>query len=308
MKLRTNRVIMMITALGLALLLWYRVGAEERTEMVVSVPLEYRNIPKGYEILSTGDLVTRVNVWIRGNTANIKDLQPSEISVWLDLRNTKSGQVAYEISTDNVQLPYGLAVLRISPASINLNIEKIVRKMVQVQPYLTGSPAEGFAVSQSSVVPPQVEIVGPKSAVDSVRQAFTDPINVSGMKGTYVLNARVNVNNASARLGSTREVRVSLRIAEILDVRSFGHVRLTIEHVPHGSNVRYNPKVVKVDLQAPKALLEELDPKTIRAVLDLKGFEPGVYELTPTVVVDVPEKDKIGVAEVTPLRIHVRIS
>jgi hypothetical protein len=150
-----------------------------------------------------------------------------------------------------------------------------------------------------------VEIIGPLSAVSSVRQVVTDSIDVSSIRGDRVEMVSIGAENNSVRLGQNKQVTVSVRVSEIQDL-------LTIRNIPvvvTGSNrtVKFNPKIVRADLQAPKRLLGQITEKEIQAVVEVKNLNPGEYELTPDIVFTKPELNKITVTDIVPDRIHVRI-
>jgi YbbR-like protein len=300
-----SRIILISGSVFAAILLWVWVGAQERSEIIVNVPLQYRNLPKGYEFSGVDNLLTNVNVWVRGTTTTIKNLRPEQISAWVDLQAAKAGDKIFELSSDNVLVPYGFTVLRISPSQIKLKLEETVRRTVPVVPRLEGEPQMGYAVTETTVTPDRVEIVGPLSAVSSVRQVVTDSIDVSSIHGDRVEMVSIGAENNAVRLGQNKQVTVSVRVSEIQDL-------LTVRNIPvivTGSNraVKFNPKVVRVDLQAPKRLLGRITEKEIQAVLELKDLNPGEYELTPDIVFTKPELNKITVMDIVPDRIHVRI-
>lgn len=303
MKPRTQNVLLTAVSVGLAVLLWFQVSEEERSEIILSIPLEYRNLPKGFEILSDGGLLTTVNVWVRGTTATIKTLQPREVRAWVDLTGAGPGDRIFEMSSTNVQVPYDFAVLRISPSQIRLRIEEIVTRRVPVIPQLEGKPPEGTALVGTFVTPPEVEIVGPKSAVDSIKRVITDSIDLSSINGDFTRKVNAGVENSAVRLGKTKEVVVSLRVSVIKDMLTLRHVALSVE----GSKgtVRFLPKVIRVELQATKPMLKKVIPAEVRAVVDVKGLKPGVYELTPKIV-GFDDKN-VSVTTVDPVRVHVEI-
>ena len=163
----------------------------------------------------------------------------------------------------------------------------------------------GYAVTETTVTPDRVEIIGPLSAVSSVRQVVTDSIDVSSIRGDRVEMVSIGAENNAVRLGQDKQVTVSVRVSETVDL-------LTVRNIPvvvTGSTraVKFNPKVVRVDLQAPKRLLGAVSEKEIQAVVELKGLNPGEYELTPDVVFAKPELNKITIMDIIPDRIHVRI-
>jgi YbbR-like protein len=305
MKLPGSRVLLISASIFASILLWFWVGAQERSEIIVNVPLQYRNLPKGMEFSGVDNLLTNVNVWVRGTTTTIKNLRPDQISAWVDLQNAKAGDKIFELSSDNVLVPYGFSVLRISPPQVKLKMEETVRRTVPVVPRLEGEPPLGYAVAHTTVTPDKVEVVGPLSAVGSVRQVVTDSIDVSSIRGDRVEVVNLGVENNAVRLGGSKQVTVYLRVSEVQDLLTIRNV--VVVTAGNTRPVKFNPKLVRVDLQAPKRLLGEITEKEIQAVLELQGLNPGEYELTPDIVFAKPEHNKITITDVVPDRIHVRI-
>ncbi len=305
MKIPANNMVLMIGSAILSILLWMWVGAEERSEVIVTVPLEFRNLPRAYEITSEGQLLSEVNLWIKGNTALIRNLRPQEITAWLDLQDTNPGQRIFELSPESVRVPYGFSVLRISPSQVNLTIEETVRKKVQVFPKLLGESPEGFAVNETIISPQQVEIIGPRSQVNLVRQVTTDSIDITSIKQNHTERVKVGTANSQVRLGNVKEVTVSLQISEIEDLFTLRQVPIIHSDTKRG--VQFNPKTVRIEVQAPKRMMPDLLRARATAVLDLQGLTPGVYELTPRIEFPVDTKGRVSVKGINPARIHVRI-
>ena len=305
MRIPVNQVILIGASIGLSFLLWLWVGAQERSEIVVSVPLEYRNLPRGLEIFPAKDLVTTVNVWVTGTTNTVKNLRPNEISAWIDLANTRAGLRNFEIGPDQVRGPYGFSVIRITPSRISLRLEEAVSRMVPVSVQLDGEPALGYRVAETSVRPSEVEIRGPQSAVASVRHAITDTVDVSRIQGVHSETVNIGVENSLVRLVRTTSVQVTVNVSEIKDVFT---LRLPITLGETKAQVRYNPKTVRLELLGPKTFLSAFKDHQIQVMLDVSGLQPGVYELTPRVVLDQDAQKKVTVKDISPPRIHVRIS
>ena len=137
MKLPSNNIVLMIGSAILSILLWMWVGAEERSEVIVSVPVEFRNLPRAYEITSEEELVSKVNLRAKGSTASIRNLKPQEITAWIDLQDTTPGQRNFEDNSESVRVPYGFNSSRISPSG--LNIEETVHRKVDVMPRIIGA-------------------------------------------------------------------------------------------------------------------------------------------------------------------------
>lgn len=305
MRIPSGNLVLMIGSALLATLLWLWVGAQASSEVIVSTPLEYRNLPKTFEFSSDGPLLSAINVSVRGNTTIVKNLRPQDISAWIDLAGTTAGARNFELTSNNVHLPYGLSVLRISPSRVHLRIEEVIHRFAPVAPHLEGEPPEGFAVTQMTVVPPQVEVIGPRSAVIGVKNVTTDSIDISATRGAHTEKVNVGVDNSSVRLGSIKKVTVSLMIAEIKDHITLRRIPVTVEGTKR--TVKYNPRVVRIDLEAPKQWLTKISEDQVSVSLDLAGMAPGMYELTPRIVIQDAESRNISVRSVIPERIHVRI-
>lgn len=305
MKPGRTELLLMLASFGLALFFWYWVGGQERSEVIVSVPLEYRNLPKNLEILSDDSLVSKVNVWVKGTTATVKNLAPQEVSVWVDLDKTTAGERIFELNTENVKLPYGFSVLRISPSQLKVSVEEVVRRKVAVLPRLEGVAPAGYAIKKTIVSPPEVEIVGPQSEVSKVRHVITDSIDVSVMKSDTAKTVNVGVESNIVRLGHDKTVVVTLYVGEIEDMMTLRHIPVTITNAK--GVARTNPKTVRVDLQAPKRLLTLATEENTAAILDVKELKPGLYELTPRIEFAPETAGKITVVEIIPERIKVRI-
>ncbi len=74
-----------------------------------------------------------------------------------------------------------------------------------------------------------------------------------------------------------------------------------------GGEVRFNPKTVRIEVVAPKRLFAQLSQEKFQVEIDVAGLKPGVYELTPRVVLNPEYQNTVSIKEVIPERIHVRI-
>ena len=181
-------------AAGLATGLWAIVAVESISEISISVPLEFRNIPVRSEIVGESGNTTVVR--LRGPSRLVRNILPADVSATIDLSTIGSGDRVISLSAQNVTTPFGIDVVNVTPATIRLRVEPTAAKSVPVEPVLSGRPAEGFRVSQSKVSPPMAEITGPQNTIKNLQTIQTAPINIKGKKETFVARADLKIGRA----------------------------------------------------------------------------------------------------------------
>ena len=81
-----------------------------------------------------------------------------------------------------IQVPFGFRVVKITPSLLTLNLERTQRKTIPVRPRVIGRPAPGFEVAEIASDPAEVRVAGPRSRVQEIESAFTEPVSVEGAR------------------------------------------------------------------------------------------------------------------------------
>ncbi len=196
-----------VLALVFALTLWFFVTLKGQSEITIEVPLEYKNIPAGFEI--TKKDVSTVNIAVQGQERIVKNLNQKDISIYIDMSNAKEGEGVYYLRKEDIRIPPILTVNEVSPASAKVILEKTVGKRVVIKPLITGTPLEGYYVKGLSVSPPAVEIVGAQSLIQKMTSIKTDLIDVSNKNASFEENVRISFEGKNIK--AQRE-RVTVRI------------------------------------------------------------------------------------------------
>ena len=200
-----------LVSLGLATVLWFVIAGEKTSEMGLSVPVELKNFPKDLEL--TGDAVNAVEVRLRASPSIIQSLGPQEVSAHVDLSGVVEGEHIVNLTADSIRLPFGVKVVRINPSTLTLNLERTVQKMVPVRARLLGRPAPGYEVAEVTTSPPEVRVTGPKSRVQEVEGAFTEPVSVEAAQSDVAENVNLGVEDPLLRIQGSSRVRVTARIS-----------------------------------------------------------------------------------------------
>jgi YbbR domain-containing protein len=197
-------------SVGVAVLLWMVVSGEAQVERGLRVPLELQQMPSGLELQS--ELPALVDVRVRGGSTTLSRVAAGDIVTVLDVHTARPGQRLFQLTPEQVRVPFGVQVLQISPASVVMVFETTATKVVPVVPSVEGTPAAGFVVGNKTIDPQTVEVTGPASAVRNVAAATTEPVSVAGAR--EAVNDRVTVGffDPTLRLKDPRPAVVHVEI------------------------------------------------------------------------------------------------
>jgi YbbR domain-containing protein len=206
----TENWILKLVSLTFAVTLWFFVMGERKLEVGYSVPLEYENIPRG--LMIANEVPTLVDVRVNGPRTVLMSLHPTDITISVDLKGLPAGISSFKRLEERLDLPSSVKVTRLSPSFVDVKLERIRQKKVPVVPSLSGTPAEGFTVTDVSVTPSRVTVEGAESEMKDISQIFTESVDVEGVKESFTLMVPLNYQGKYTSLQDhqTAEVRVKI--------------------------------------------------------------------------------------------------
>lgn len=186
----TTNIWLKLASLIMAVALWFFVILSGRSEVIMDVPVNFKNIPDKFEIV---DYPKTISITIEGQERLLKYLKPDEIDAVLDISDAKAGRSFYTISKKNIKLPKSFLVTAINPESFSLTIERQLKKAVSVKPHIVGAPEKGYKITAIKVEPGTVILEGPESAVLKIDVVRTEPIDINGINSNLVYKANLNL-------------------------------------------------------------------------------------------------------------------
>ncbi|MGQ0542482.1 MAG: CdaR family protein [Blastocatellia bacterium] len=213
---------MKLIALGITLALWLGVTG-------LSTPSKEtkRNIPLDLRIsentVVTNSPIESVDVVVSGDKRRVGQINPSSLSVTLDLTDVPPGDRIINLNPENVsvELPTGVKLEEVQPNKIAIRLEAVEEKEISVKIETAGEIQDGFELYGKSVLPVKVLVRGPANFVRSLTSVSTDKIDLSGRNGDFVAKqVRLNLSNPNATLLET-VVDVTFRIGEKRSERMF---------------------------------------------------------------------------------------
>lgn len=269
MKLPLDNLALKAASMALAAMLWYVIAGAKTSEMGLTVPVELQNFPSDLEL--TGELADAVEVRLRATPGIIQHIGAGDVSAHIDLAGVGEGEHVVHLSASSIRVPFGVTVVRVNPSTIVLDIERTLQKTVPVRPRLAGRPTPGYEVAEVASQPAEVRLAGPKSRVQEVESAFTEPISVEGARAPVSDTVNIGLDDPLLRLIGASRVVVTAQVREVSDTRDFPGLEIEVR----GGPATVQPLKVDVVLAGPTAALQAMARGQVRPYVDLTQSPAG---------------------------------
>lgn len=267
-------------SLAFAIMLWFFVVGEEKAEITLSIPVELVNIPSN--LVVANDIPSTINVRVYGPRSLIRAVATQGISRVIDLKGSIPGKILVHITPDSIPLPAGIRVLRINPQNIEIVLDHVLRKRVQVKPVVIGKPNKDFRVVSTVVTPSELLVVGPEKELITLKALKTLPVDIEGATSTIEQTVALDLDNLHISPVDSGTVKVTVQIAPIIGKRRITHIPVLTRG---DKKLRFWPKVVSALLEGPKVGLRRLEPRDILVEIDSRTLEPGRHKVSPEITI-----------------------
>jgi YbbR domain-containing protein len=165
MKLKLSNIVAFVASLAIALVLWLNVQplSQPGKERELQVKLETRDLPANMIVVQPPESVI---VFATGSSEDLDRLDSREVQAFINLESARVGVEDYEVQVTG---PLGRRIqLRARRPQLRLDIERVARDERQVTLSLSGVPPAEYVYDGATMVPSQVAISGPESAIARV--------------------------------------------------------------------------------------------------------------------------------------------
>jgi YbbR domain-containing protein len=220
--------------------------------------------------------------------------QVNEVVAEVFLRGAKSTvKRVVELSARNEQGDT-ITGLNITPQRVTVEVpvdQRFGYKDVSVRAVVSGQVASGYWISNITVTPSTVTLVGSPSVLSNLAgYVETLPVDVQGTTAEVTERVALNLpTGASAVLAGSdasaepNSVLVTVNVAAIEGGKTVRRA-VTIQGLAADLSAVSSPSVVDVILSGPLPRLQALKLNEVRVILDLYGLEPGTHKIVPSVV------------------------
>jgi diadenylate cyclase len=161
-KRRWPHVFEFSVSLGVAIVFWSTVIATqgELRERGFFVPVEFVT-PRHLSLV--GEKPTTVKLHLTGPKAELDTINPSQLSIRIDLSEAMPGEQTLVVAEEDVKLPKRVRLLDTEPSDFVVSLVEIVEKEVMVKPQLVGKLRPDLKIKSLDVNPQAVKVLAPVS-------------------------------------------------------------------------------------------------------------------------------------------------
>jgi uncharacterized protein (TIGR00159 family) len=181
-----------IISVALAFFFWSTVivSQGELREKAIIVPVEYTATPP--DIALAGDQPTEIKLHLSGPKSDLDTMNPSQVSVKVDLSKVVPGKKEFLITEENIQLPKRVELLDVEPAKLVLSFKALVAQEATVKPQLLGRLSNGMILEAIEVKPKKIKVLATASGKgrDTI-SIMTSQINLESITESTRLYCKV---------------------------------------------------------------------------------------------------------------------
>lgn len=296
-----------LLALAIATFLWVYVNAERnpQSSKVVSVPIEVRNLSKGY----TAELSTsEVSVTIAGPKLAVDAVRTGDIRAWIDLARL---QPARGVVESRARVLVRLAgnnedrlVVTTKPSAVRVRVEAILSKRLPVEPELTIAPPPGYSFREPLVRPAMVRIYGKASNVARVRRVIvpvSDSFSGRAIDGYFeIVPVDASGNRVSGIVMDIDKVHLKMDVVEVPATKTV----VVSENIV--GRPKYPARITRVSIVPPSVTIEA-KPRILLGISTIETEEVSVEGATSSLTKHVALRVPPGVRVLGPSRVQVSV-
>lgn len=172
--------------------------------------------------------------------------------------------------------------LTVTPSQVTCEIEVVRVEGTQellVAPVITGSPPQGYTISNRSWDPLKVVVAGDPILIESLRGvAQTEPISTEGATSSFSRTVQVELPDGVQVRPETTRVTVTVEITPITTTEQFTDVPIQLLNLNPALLVSsVVPQTVSVTIAGPAPLIRDLTVEDISVIVDLTGLREGTH-------------------------------
>jgi len=253
----------------LAFILWFTVTTNEEYTTRIEVPFGISRVAPGKILANV--LPENIELEVRGKGRSLVGLNFVETSFVLDLPEvTEETSILLSEYVNYINLPsdLGIEILDIvAPKSVTLKVEDFisVKKPVAIQKFIRPTP--GYILMNVTSDMDSVQVSGPKSLIEPIKNVLTDSIISTDQKYPFQVNARIINSDPEVVKIDPRQIKVSFQLEQLVE-RNIYNIPIQVVRVPEIYNAVTEPTTILLRVKGGQSKISELNPSDISVIFD----------------------------------------
>lgn len=229
-KWLTNNLALKVTSILVAMVLWLivvNIDDPDKTRTFTNIEVQVLNQDaiedsgKVYNIIDNSNFIT---VDVTGPRSYLKDLTASDIVATADLEQVDLDMGLVKINVEVSKSSDKFTSVTSRTVNMKVSIEELLSKQLPIKTEVTGTPADGYAIGDSTTSQSIVRIQGAASIVETINTVVAE-VDVTDMKSKVNTPVTLKAYDNNGRLISAdkltfsqKEVNVSVDILKVKEV------------------------------------------------------------------------------------------
>lgn len=260
-------------------------GYEVLYDLPVKVELDAERNP---DVAILDQDAKTVQVTFRGSQEDLRRLDQGELKIVIKPK-AKHRKELVALTTHNVEGARGVTPVQFKPATVILTFGSQAEKEVDViKPVAIGTPLMGHV--ELDYHPKTVRLRGPLERLKDRNAVATEPVDVDGRVASFSRSVKVL---APADIWISRiepaEIAVQVKIVTESVDRQWEKVAIQVlmDAQTQSGSVRLEPKAATVTVSGRAQVVEKMAQESVSVYVDIRGLQPGRYELPARVILPV---------------------
>jgi len=190
---------------------WFSVSKGVDTLATLEIPVVYMNRDPAMEIVKTSG--NTVSLELEGSGALIKSIKPDQIQVKLDLSKSKVGPNPFTITRESISLPPGIILKGVTPPVVDVDLDVLIKKELPVQIDWVGKLPDQFILTNVTIEPKTVEIIGGKRMLEKLSTIYTGKVPLNNLEDKGAITVNLALNPASLKIAPGSKEKVTITYA-----------------------------------------------------------------------------------------------
>ena len=293
-----------LISLALAFILWKYVDSLNEKERHLSIRLTVKNVPQGYLIVS--EIPKYIKITIKGKEEYLSEVDPSDFKAYIDLGDFPHLPPEIPVEVEKLNVPRNIVIKDVNPSNVMVRIEKLVEKVVKVQPVIVGKPRRGYFVEDIEINPSMVKIRGPSSEIRTIDEIYTQEIDINNIGLTESFDVPLILKHfKNIEIIGNNYVNILIRIVEKYELLQINDIGLKFLNLKQEFNITPNEVLVSVKIKLSNQLSDIVSKDDILAYVDCESVKE-IGKITLPIQIKVLRKG-IEIVEYNPKEVEVMV-